>query len=429
MKRNYNTMWKASLAVVLIMMVACGKKGGSKRVAVESVAQKNIIETVTADGKIQPTIEVKVSSEISGEIIALHIKEGDEVKMGELLVEINPDIYQSAYDRAQASLKTSKANMANTKARLVQMKAQYINAEATFERNKKLNETGAISASDFDAARASYEVAKAEVEAAEQSLIAAQFTVESTEATVKEAYDNLRKTKIYAPVNGTVYALNVEQGERVVGTSQMAGTELFRVADLDAMEVSVDVNENDIIRVKIGDTANIEVDAYLKDVFKGVVTEIANSANNNLTSTDQVTNFNVKIKVLSSSYAHISSQKGVSPFRPGMSASVEVETAVKNGVIAVPIQSVTIRKPVVDSTATGNNEEGIEVVFIHEDGKAKQVAVKTGIQDDNYIEILDGLKEGVEVVSSPFRVISKDLENDTEVRVVDKSRLFISEEE
>lgn len=413
---------------IALGLVSCGPGEMTNRVAVESVQKRNIIETVAADGKIQPTVEVKISSEISGEIIALHIKEGDEVQMGDLLVEVNPDIYQSAYDRAQASLKTSKANMANSRARLAQMKAQFINSEATFERNKKLQASGAISASDFDAAKAAYEVAKAEVEAAEQSLVAAQFTVESTEASVKEAKDNLRKTKIYAPVNGIVYALNVEQGERVVGTSQMAGTELFRVADLDAMEVSVDVNENDIIRVKKGDTANIEVDAYLKDVFKGVVTEIANSANNSVTSTDQVTNFNVKIKILPASYQHLSPSKNVSPFRPGMSASVEVETAVKKDVLSVPIQSVTIRKALADSSST-EEKDGVEVVFVVEDNKAMQKEVETGIQDDNYIEILSGLADGQEVVSAPFRVISKDLEHEATVRVVDKSRLFIKSDE
>jgi HlyD family secretion protein len=410
-----------------VVLSSCGGPGGNKRVSVEEVEKRTIIETVSADGKIQPEIEVKISSEISGEIIKLNVKEGDTVKMGDLLVEVNPDIYRSAVERTQASLMGSKANVANSKARLAQVKAQFINAQATFSRNEKLKNSGAISDADYDAALSAFEVAKADVEAASQSVIASQFTVASSEATLKEANDNLRKTKIFAPVNGNIYSLSVEEGERVVGTSQMAGTELFRIANLNLMEVSVDVNENDIIRVKPGDTTQVEVDAYLKDKFIGIVTEIANSATNELQSTDQVTNFNVKIRILPSSYEHIQKNSSMPVFRPGMSASVEVQTSKMKDVITVPIQSVTLRKEEVDSTSSEKNQDGKECVFVVKEDKAYVKFVTVGIQDNNYIQILNGVEEGEEVVVSPFRTISKELENEMVVRKVDRSTLFETE--
>ncbi len=407
-----------------ILAISCGGKKGSTRVSVEKIERKSIIETVAADGKIQPEVEVKISPEISGEIIRLYVKEGDTVKAGKLLVEINPDIYESAVDRAEASLMSSRANLANSKARLAQTKAQFINAKATFDRNEKLKSSGAISEADYDNALSSFEVAKAEVEAAEQSVSASEFSVQSTQATLKEAHDNLRKTKIFAPVNGQIYSLNVEEGERVVGTSQMAGTELFRIANLNEMEVSVDVNENDIIRVKTGDTANIEVDAYLKETFKGIVTEIANSASNELQSSDQVTNFNVKIRILSSFYTHLIDESNNVPFRPGMSATVEIQTESVKDVIAVPIQSVTLRKELSDSLNMDKNQDGKECVFIIEDDIAKVKFVEVGIQNNNYIEIKSGVEEGQKVVVSPFRTISKDLEDNMNVRIVSKNSLF-----
>ena len=414
-----------TISILSVFLFSCGGNKGAKRVSVEESQKRTLVETVSADGKIQPEIEVKISAEISGEIIKLYIKEGDSVKQGDLLVEINPDIFESAVDRAEASLMTSKANLSNSKARLAQSKAQFINAEATFKRNKQLKESGAISEADYDNAVSAFEVAKAEVEAAEQSVNASEFNVQSTQASVKEAHDNLRKTRIFAPVNGQIYSLNVEEGERVVGTSQMAGTELFRIANLNEMEVSVDVNENDIIRVKLGDTAKIEVDAYLKETFKGIVTEIANSASNQLQSSDQVTNFNVKIRILSSSYNHLQKDNSMVPFRPGMSASVDIQTKSSSDVVTVPIQSVTLRKEKADSTSTNDkNQDGKECVFVVEDDVVKVRFVKVGIQDNNYIEIIDGIKEGENIVISPFRTISKELEDDMKVRVVKKSSLF-----
>lgn len=446
-------IWIIIVGVVLLSAVIMLKDcSGDKSVAVslEKVEKRSITETVSANGKIQPEVEVKISSDVSGEIVELLVKEGDQVKKGDLLCRINPLIYESNLSRMVATLNGSKANLANAKARLEQIKASYVNAEASYQRNKKLFDQGAISQSDYDAAKAAYEGAKADVKGAEDNVDASDFNVKSTEASLKEASDNLAKTNIYSPVNGTVSKLNKEKGERVVGTAQMEGTEIMRLANLNEMEVSVDVNENDIVRVHNGDTSLIEVDAYLDRKFKGIVTEIANSANTTGVTAEQVTNFTVKIRILQESYADLMNEnKGNSPFRPGMSATVDVQTKKANNVICVPIQSVTTRA---DSSAFekkdmkgGDNEnEGDivvkddkdksdetkapikieECVFVMNDGKAKLVKVKTGIQDNNYIEIKEGLKEGEEVVAAPYSAISKQLKDGTAIKKVDKNELF-----
>ena len=381
------------------------------------------------------------------------MKEGDHVKKGDLLLKINPNIYISNRERVAASLNTSKANLENIKARLTQVKAQFTNTEAGYNRSKKLFEQGTISQSDYDASKAAYESAKAEIEASEENVRASEFSVKSAEASLKEATDNLAKTEIYSPVNGTVSKLNVEKGERVVGTSQMNGTDLLTIANLNEMEVRVDVNENDIVRVHLSDTSVIEVDAYLDRKFKGIVTEIANSANTSGVSTDQVTNFTVKIRILQESYQDLMKEQNHSPFRPGMSATVDIQTKKVSGVISVPIQAVTTRK---DSSEGGDRKEDMEdkqeeqdenklvvkdtkeeaskkenkelkrqeCVFVYENGKARFVKVKTGIQDNNYIEILSGLKENQEVISGPYSAVSKILKNGSAVKKVEKSHLF-----
>lgn len=442
------------LLSVAITFKSCSNRGALE-VSTEIVSRRSITETVSANGKIQPEVEVKISPDVSGEVVALMVKEGDPVKVGDLLLKINPDIYASALDRMEASLNTSRANLANSRARLAQVKAQYVNAEASFKRNKQLHEQGAISPAEFDAANASFESAKADVEAAEQTVRASEFNIKSAEASLKEARDNLNRTTIFAPIDGIIYDLRVEKGERVVGTSQMAGTQLLSVANLNAMEVQVDVNENDIVRVALGDTALIEVEAYLDRKFKGIVTEIANSAKTEGLSADQVTNFEVKIRILSSSYEDLLKGKNAdqSPFRPGMSATVDIRTTSASNVLTVPIQAVTTRTDTVsekkekrkwnkkEETDTEEEEERLSVqdeknamvkeepeimecVFVYNNGKALIRFVKSGIQDNKYIEIKSGLEEGDEIIIAPYSAVSKILRNNSSVEKVDAEDLF-----
>ena len=425
-------IWIISIGVLILIGVFVFKHfSGSKAIIVttEKAQKRNIVETVSANGKIQPEVEVKISSDVSGEIVQLLVKEGDHVKKGDLLCKIDPLIYESSSTRMVATLNGAKANLSNSNARLEQVKASFVNIEAVFLRNKKLLEQGAVAQSDFDAAKAAYDGAVADVKGAEENVNVSDFNVKSAEASLKEANDNLAKTNIFSPVNGTVSKLNKEKGERVVGTAQMEGTEIMRLANLNEMEVRVDVNENDIVRVHNGDTSLIEVDAYLDRKFKGIVTEIANSANTTGVTAEQVTNFVVKIRILQESYQDlVNADKNNAPFRPGMSATVDIRTKEAKNIITVPIQSVTTRS---DSSAfkgkeTGNeggNSDDIvvknandnsdkkdlkdvikveECVFAYVDGKAKMVKVKTGIQDNNYIEIKEG----------------------SEVKKVDKSELF-----
>lgn len=439
-KKNKSLIYIGIGTLLLIIVLVVGKKAGwfgasnMIEVAVEKAELRDIIETVSASGKIQPEMEVKISPDVSGEIIALYVKEGDKVTKGQLLVKIRPDVYESYLDRATASLNNSKANLANSEARFIQ-------AEQAFQRNSKLHKDKVISDADFEQIKSNYMVAKADVEAA-------RFNIKSAEASVKEAKDNLVKTTIFSPVDGTVSKLNVELGERVVGTTQMSGTEMMRIANLSNMEVNVDVNENDINRLSVGDTANIEVDAFLDTKFKGIITEVANSASIVGTSADQVTNFTVKIRILSESYAHLMKDKSMpSPFRPGLSATVDIQTDKKTKILTIPIQAVTVR----DDTSSVNDKkkytavkvkegeakkentkeekvaEEFEYVFIVESGKAKMIRVKTGIQDDQYIEILEGLKDGQEVVTAPYLAISKLLKNDIAVQIVKEEDLFKAE--
>lgn len=402
-------------------------------VSAENVKRRTIIETVAASGKIQPETEVVISSDVSGEIIDMPVKEGDNVKLGELLVKINPDLVESALSRAEASLNTAKANLSGSQARLAQAKAQFENEKIAFNRNKSLYESNVISQAEFDNATSSFQVAKSEVQAAQQNVEAAKFGVKSSEATLKEAKENLGRTSIYSPMSGTITLLQKEQGERVVGTAQMAGTEIMTVADLSSMEVAVEVNENDIVRVRLGDTTLIEVDAFREEKFKGVVTEIANSANVVGASADQVTNFDVRIRIFPSSYQHLlkNDSSKISPFRPGMSATVDIQTKIVKDVLSVPIQSVTTRKDTnskskSDSIPQPNNEdENIEeVVFAIENNKAVQHTVSTGIQDTRFIEIKEGLQDDQKIVSGPYTLVSKTLENGNLVKISDRKNLF-----
>ncbi|MFN4235203.1 MAG: efflux RND transporter periplasmic adaptor subunit [Bacteroidia bacterium] len=425
-KKKY-IYWGGLIILIVIFGIIKALQGPKAfDVTTEKSQNRLIIETVIANGKVQPEVQVKISSDVSGEIIELNVKEGDQVKKGDILAKINPDLYLSVRDRLSAALNTAKANVANAKARLSQSKAQFINAEAAFNRNKTLHQQGAISDAEFDTAKSQYEVAKADVEAAEQSVIAAEFNLKSAEASLKEANDNLQRTTIIAPVDGTVSMLSVEKGERVVGTTQMAGTELMRIANLTEMEVKVDVNENDIVRIKLGDTADVEIDAYLGRKFKGVVREIANSAKISGIAAEQVTNFEVKVRILRSSYEDliIKDKPHLSPFRPGMTASVEIKTNKVHNALSVPIQAVTTREDTtkINSTEVNkdelNRENSFECVFVFEDGKAIMKKVTTGIQDSKYIQILSGINLGQEIITGPYTTVSKQLKDGDKVKIV-----------
>ncbi|HWR75556.1 MAG TPA: efflux RND transporter periplasmic adaptor subunit [Bacteroidales bacterium] len=418
MKQNKILRILVPVVLVLIIFAAIGKKKGwfgkevMVKVAVEQVKKTPIVEAVTANGKIQPEKEVKISPDVSGEIVELHVKEGDFVQKGVLLFKIKPEIYVSARERAAAAVNSSKARQA-------QVEAQMIQAELSYNRSKKLFEENTISKSDFEQAESQYKVAKAEKESA-------LYSVKSAEASLREANENLVKTTVYSPMTGTISSLSVELGERVIGATMMTGTEVLRVADLNRMEVVVEVNENDIIRVKLGDTAEVEVDAYLDRTFKGVVTEIANSAKTTTITSDQVTNFEVRILILRESYEDLVSEKSPSPFRPGMSASVDIFTSRKADILTVPIQAVTTRTDTTKIEAAGAEE--IRTLVFMSDGKyAIARDVKTGIQDNVNIEILSGLAEGDTVIVQPFSAISKKLSDSTLIEVVDKEALFSTE--
>lgn len=402
-----------ALLIILSKTGVIGNKDKGKSVEITNVSSKTIVETVSATGKIQPEIEVKISSEVSGEIIALNVIEGQVVKKGDLLVKINPDLYTSGYNR-------TVSNLSGTKANLSQADASFKEAKANYDRNKSLFEKGIISKSDWDKSVASFEVAKANKQSA-------YYNVQSASATVNEAKDNLGRTTIYAPADGTISVLNVELGERVLGTQQMAGTEILRVANLNNMEVEVDVNENDIVKIKVGNEAKVEVDAYLKKQFKGIVTSISNSASSTLTA-DQVTNFKVKVRILKESYQDLLEGKPAtySPFRPGMTATVDIITKTRANVLAVPISSVVVKS---DTTAvksfevkdedekkeTPKSDKKLECVFVKVGDKAKIRIIKTGIQDDTNIEVLTGIKKGDVVITGPFSTVSKDLNSGDKV--------------
>jgi HlyD family secretion protein len=414
------------LLVVLKKTGSIGNNEEGKEVETAIVKEINLVETVSATGKIQPEVEVKISSEVSGEIIELPIKEGQAIKKGDLLVRINPDLYESSVSRSAASLSTAKAGLSQSEAQLKEAKANY-------DRNKRLFEKGVISKSEWDKIISTYEVALA-------SKQSAFYNIASANASVTEAKDNLNRTTIYAPVDGTISKLDAELGERVVGTQQMAGTEILRVANLNNMEVEVDVNENDIVKIEIGDSANIEVDAYLKRQFKGIVTSISNSASSELTA-DQVTNFKVKVRILKESYEDMTKGRpaNYSPFRPGMTATVDIITENKTNILAVPISSVVVKS---DTTAVkkdilkeleekekakeGEKESGIadkkfECVFVKSGNKAILKVITTGIQDDTNIEVVKGLKKGDEVITGPYNLVSKELNPNDKVKTKPKS--------
>lgn len=466
-KKGLRWWWWSAIILIPVLIVAAVFKAKNKpkgeEVNLEKVQTRDIVETVTASGKIFPETEIKISSDVSGEIVELYVKEGDSVKVGQILAKVNADAYTSAVERSSAGVNiartqasTSGNSIENAKQQKTQAKLQYENAKKMHQRNQQLYKDGIISLADLESSEttmknleAGFKAAEIMVENAIKGSESAGFQVKDAEALLKEQRTNLGRTIIKAPATGIISKLNVERGERVVGTMQMSGTELMRIADLHAMEVQVEVSENDIVNVKTGDEATIEVDAYQNKKFSGHVTEVANSANNissiagNSLSTDQVTKFVVKIRIEKSSYADLVVNNRA-PFRPGMSATVEINTHEVKNVLSVPIQAVIAYDPneevrkakekkdrenkIQQPTAQAEVKEVDdspyrEALFVVHGDTVSRVDVEIGIQDENYIEIKSGISEGDEVVIGPYVALSRKLKNGSKIhRKVEDSK-------
>ena len=465
LRKNRKLLWLLAAVVLLTVLAAMGKRMGwwgqtpPLEVAVEKVALRDLTETVLASGKIQPVTEVKISSEVSGEIVALTIKEGDAVRKGQLLARINPEMMAAALDRNEAAVNNAKSGLASARVRLRQLENLLrINLEPAYRRTARLFEDKVATQAELEVARSQYESALQDIESAKEAVEGAVFMVQSARASQKEMKEQLARTNILSPMDGIVTKLSVELGERVVGTIQMAGTEMIRIADLTRMEVRVDVSESDVVRVKNGDSVMVEVDAYPGQKFSGMVREIANSSNSSALpgtgGADQVTNFLVKISLLGDNRAtgdRSGVDKAANPvsmvqrflFRPGMSASAEITTRRVQGAVSVPINAVAVRDaegqatdPESEESSTiknpdqqnTNNEQIDEVVFVRSGNKALLRKVTTGIQDDKHIQILSGLRSGEEVVTAPYSAVSRDLRNNRVIKVVDRDQLFSGEE-
>lgn len=429
--------WIIGIVVLLVIVFVglskagvIGKEEGTK-VSVEAVKNSTIIETVTASGKIYPEVEVKISPDVSGEIVELAVAEGDTVRKGQLLARIYADIIASQRDQAAAIVSQSEAQVSNSEQQLQGLKATLQQAEAAYNRQKKLLEEKVISRQEFEVAEQAYNSAKANVKGAEQGIRANKANVQSAAASLSRAQKDVGRTTLIAPMDGVVSVLGVKKGERVAGNSFNVGTEMMRISDLGVIEAQVDVSENDIPKVSLGDSAFVEVDAYSGRKFKGIVTKIANPVTSlSATSTTSVTNYKVHIRLVASSYADLIVKGKPFPFRPNMTANAEIQTNVQPNIVTVPINAVTTREPEAkDSSKNASNapedKEAKEVVFvIQKDGTVKKVEVKTGIQDLNNIEIKTGVKVGEQVVTGPYDVVSKKLKDKMKVQVVKKEELF-----
>lgn len=444
------------VAVILILVIlkkngVIGKEAGMK-VTAEKAVDRTIIETVNASGKVYPEVEVKVSPDISGEIMELNVNEGDSVRKGQVLARIYADIYNSQRDQAAAVVTQSQAQVLNSTAQLEALKATLDQAETTFKRQKQLLEDKVISHAEFEQADQAIKTARAQYNAATQGIKGSQASVQNAQAQLSRANKDVSRATLVAPMNGVVSLLAVKKGERVVGTAQMAGTEMLRIADMNIMELRVNVGENDIPKVQLNDSAVIEIDAYTNRKFMGIVTKIASSNTTAAqsaslsSSSTEVTNYQVNIRLLPQSYQDLlsRSKSGSSPFRPGMNASADIQTKTRNNVLAVPINAVTTRdkngdKPVSDKKQdkdnNNNNSQEVpavnaddleEVVFVLQADKTtvKKVKVKTDIQDINYIQITNGLKPGEEVITGPYNLVSKTLKDGDKVKIVPKEQLF-----
>lgn len=437
--------------LVIILFLVVGKSAGwigkPRELEVEFAKAKktSITEKVSASGTVQPVTEVKLAPEVSGEIIELNVEDGDSVKAGQTLVKIRPDVWISQLERSEASLSQQRANEESSRAALSRAEATFTRAEQDYHRQEKLWNEKVISEADWQLAQQNYKVAQNDLKSAKQTLEAAGFIVNSTEATVKESRANVKKTSVIAPMNGIISKLFVKKGERVVGAATMTGTEMMRIADLNKMEVRVNVNENDIVRVHLKDSVLIDVDAYttVGKQFKGIVTNIANTARDKQSS-DAITEFEVRILIVRSSYEDLIKQGNKYPFRPGMTASVDIITTKKDNVLSVPLSAVTTRNPEKDKLKGGkesgennDNDEKREVtdtskpkpqekkedkvvVFVNNKGVAKMVEVKTGISDYDNIEIVSGISDSTTVVTGPFLVVSKRLKDGEKIKELKK---------
>ena len=402
--------------VILALVVVAVVRGGNRElpvVSTDKVQARDIVERVSASGKIQPEIEVKITAEVNGQIIDLPVKEGDVVEKGDLLVQLNPDIYEAALLRAEASLNSARSNLASARAQVAQGEANQFAAAKAFERAQSLLASKVISQAEFDQNEASYLTANANLTSAKESVRSAEFAIRSGEASLQEARDNLSRTTLVAPQAGVVTALSKEVGESVQGNGFTAGEVIMNVSDLSTMEVNVEVNESDIVRIHMDDEAEIEVDAYLGETFSGRVTEIGNTALNagmNGFSMDQVTNFSVKIRLDRASYMHLveGDHDHETPFRPGMSATVDVLTAKADGVLSAPIQAVASRA---SDTEEGEDAETELGVFLLVDGEAQWTVVGTGIQDTKFVEIQGEVKEEDVLITGPYEIVSRSLED------------------
>lgn len=449
--------WIIIISLVLVIVLLLGlKKAGilgkdeGLKVATEKVERRTIIETVSASGKVYPEIEVKVSPDISGEIVELNVQEGDSVRRGTVLAKIYADIYSTQRDQASAIVTQEQARVENAKAQLPGLKAALDYAQRTYDRQKQLVDEKVISRAEFEQAQNTLQTAQANYNAAVETIRGGQAGVASAQANLQKANKDLSRTSVLSPMDGVVSLLSVKKGERVVGNSMMAGTEMMRIADMSKIEVRVDVGENDIPKVSLGDSALVEVDAYNNRKFRGVVTQIASSSvtaasqQTQVSTSTDVTNYKVYIRLVPDSYKDLidPSKPKKFPFRPGMSASADIQTNTKPNVIAVPINAVTTREKGTDKVVTKGADENAapglqetekaglssdldEVVFVlQKDGTVKKVKVKTDIQDINYIEVTEGISEGAEVISAPYNVISKTLKDGMKVKVVPKEQLF-----
>ena len=449
MKKKSRKWFYIAGAVVLGLLLVfklAGKKDGAEKVAVEKSAKRTIIESVNASGKVYPEVEVKISPDISGEVTELTVEEGDSVRRGQILARIYADIYALQRDEAAARVNQTSATVDNGTAALDALQTAVSQAQLVYDRNKKLFEDKVISKAELEQYETTLKTAQANINAAKQNIRSLQANVQASQVGLNRANKDLGRTTLVAPMDGVISSLKIKKGERVAGNSFNIGTEMMTVADMSVLEVRVDVGENDIVKINIGDSADVEVDAYNNRKFKGVVTKIASSTKSStgLAVSNDVTNYEVRIRLLRSSYEDLAGK--TFPFRPGMNASADIKTRRVDNVLAVPITAVNARVKGSDknmedtkkeknvgkdetdalNSNTGTADDELEeVVFVLQaDGTVKKVVVKSGIQDINYIEILSGLNPGEEVVIGPYNAISKTLKSGTKVKVVAKDKLF-----
>jgi HlyD family secretion protein len=448
---NKKVIWISVMLIVVIAVLITLKKTGvigkdtSTRVAVEKAALRTITETVSASGKLYPEDERKVSSDVSGEVVEMYVEEGDSVRRGQVLARVFADVLSSARDRAASIVNQQEAQVQNTSAGIDAFEARFSLAKQNYERQKRLLNEKVISRAEFEQAESQFLAAQADLKAAKQAVKSTQASAQGARASLTEANKNLSRTTIISPMDGIVSLLAVKKGERVAGNSFSLGTEILRVADMSKIEVRVDVGENDIPKVKIGDSAIVEVDAYNERRFKGVVTKISSSSTSAQTmavaGTTDVTNYKVYIRLDPASYQDLfaGNSAGKLPFRPGMSASADIMTRKQENVLSVPVLALTTRdknekvpnekdkEEKAKEDTEVNLEQMEEVLFVVENGKVKKMTVKTGIQDNDYIEIVSGIKAGAEVVSAPYNTISKLLKEGMEVEVVSKEKIYSKE--